>query len=548
VHVIVNRNYPAYFTTNNMGLPMGNSSRRMEYTLVAIGMAALVLGGCKPRTHTREEWLNPAYKNEDTFHGSVFVSSSRPLCAVCHGRNLEGRKIGRIEVPGCSTCHFSPGGARVPQGVAWTHGSTGHSKQESSGSVCDACHQVYASYGLEPKSCHGCHNLGVGAHALGQPWLDRKSQEFHATSALECSNCHDLDTKCSTCHFGPSGSKVPEESGWTHGTLPHDSLETYGAVCNQCHSLDRSYGNGPATCHDCHEAHAVPFINHGATAKQNLVYCQSCHAQHADGGPGSNPRFNVPQGSLAAGCESSGCHNQQTAHPVPWKGADATGHQTAGNMENACVLCHGAAFEGSAGLACSTCHTSGLPTVVKNCTSCHDKPPLSGRHTEHNALPEVATVCSICHSGAGSQTASHQNGTVEVSIAAGFNAKSGAASFSAAGKTCSNVSCHGGQVTPGWDTGAIDVNTQCTACHSSSSGQYNSYRSGEHQKHVEGEGISCTECHDTTKLAGVHFNDLATTDMPDASQTIRADRNYNGSSCLFTCHVNNEPHDRGMNW
>jgi predicted CxxxxCH...CXXCH cytochrome family protein len=135
---------------------------------------------------------------------------------------------------------------------------------------------------------------------------------------------------------------------------------------------------------------------------------------------------------------------------------------------------------------------------------------------------------------------------VQVSIA-GFNAKSGAASFSAAGKTCSNVSCHGGQVTPRWDTGSIDVNTQCTACHSSSTTQYNSDVSGEHKKHVTDKKYTCFECHDTTKLATVHFNDLATTAMTQAEQTIVTNLNYDGSSCSFTCHTGTK-HDRGMTW
>jgi predicted CxxxxCH...CXXCH cytochrome family protein len=31
--------------------------------------------------------------------------------------------------------------------------------------------------------------------------------------------------------------------------------------------------------------------------------------------------------------------------------------------------------------------------------------------------------------------------------------------------SCSNVSCHGGQATPNWQTGAINVNDQCSNCH-----------------------------------------------------------------------------------
>ena len=162
---------------------MGNSNWRIGYALLAVALAAVILGGCKPRSHTRQEWLNPQYKNADTFHGSVFLSASRPLCAFCHGRNLEGRKIWSIEVPGCSTCHFGPAGARAPSGASWDHVSAGHYMQEDSGGVCDACHQLYKSYGLEPQSCHGCH-----AHVTGQPWLDPKSPQYHGKSGRQCAS------------------------------------------------------------------------------------------------------------------------------------------------------------------------------------------------------------------------------------------------------------------------------------------------------------------------------------------------------------------------
>ncbi len=75
--------------------------------------------------------------------------------------------------------------------------------------------------------------------------------------------------------------------------------------------------------------------------------------------------------------------------------------------------------------------------------------------------------------------------TMTVNIAfTGYNAKTGTAAYATADQTCSNVSCHGGKKTPAWGTGSINVATECTACHASS-GQYNSYTSGEHRKHVQ---------------------------------------------------------------
>lgn len=108
-----------------------------------------------------------------------------------------------------------------------------------------------------------------------------------------------------------------------------------------------------------------------------------------------------------------------------------------------------------------------------------------------------------------------------------YNAKSGAASFNAASETCANVSYPGGQITPSWLTGSIDVNTQCTFCHASGTAQYNSYNSGEHSLHVS--MFACTICHDTTKLAVNYFANVGTQAMESpALATINSAVNYQG--------------------
>jgi predicted CxxxxCH...CXXCH cytochrome family protein len=173
-------------------------------------------------------------------------------------------------------------------------------------------------------------------------------------------------------------------------------------------------------------------------------------------------------------------------------------------------------------------------------------PDTNGAHSVHNALAGITNACNTCHAGAGSQTALHYNNTVNIALT-GYNAKTGTASYSSADQTCSNVSCHGGKKTPVWGTGTINVATECTACHAST-GQYNSYVSGEHKKHFQDLKAACSECHDVNKLAPVHFNDLSSTAMTEAGQTIRTELNYNGSACLFTCHLDNKRHTASMSW
>jgi predicted CxxxxCH...CXXCH cytochrome family protein len=163
----------------------------------------------------------------------------------------------------------------------------------------------------------------------------------------------------------------------------------------------------------------------------------------------------------------------------------------------------------------------------------------------HNNLAEITSDCDICHQGAGSQTTSHFNAVVNVALS-GYNAQSGTASYNTGSETCSRVSCHGGQDTPVW-LEALDVDGECEACHSLQ-GEYNSYTSGKHKKHVEDKNIACFECHDTGKLGPVHFNDLYSTNMNEAGQTIRGDMNYDGTSCLLTCHIDNKKHDQDKKW
>jgi predicted CxxxxCH...CXXCH cytochrome family protein len=170
-------------------------------------------------------------------------------------------------------------------------------------------------------------------------------------------------------------------------------------------------------------------------------------------------------------------------------------------------------------------------------------------HAVHTGLGSYVT-CNTCHTGAGSGTANHQNGTADVGIAATFNAKTGAASFNNTAKTCSTVSCHGGQTTPGYVSGTIDVNTQCTSCHSYGTTQFNGFSSGRHNLHVNNEGFACTECHDTTKLAPVHFNDLDTSAMTEAWNTLNDALTYTGTAtssgnCTILCHGKNH---NAENW
>jgi predicted CxxxxCH...CXXCH cytochrome family protein len=298
--------------------------------------------------------------------------------------------------------------------------------------------------------------------------------------------------------------------------------------CRECHGMDLKGGITAIGCFnqarlgECHAdghgpriaPHQSPFNDgavHGPVAKADLVFCQSCHGTSA--GPGGNPRFNLPIGSLVHGCED--CHLPKTAHPVHQGTSGWNGHVRAGNQGNSCILCHGLDLTGGNGPGCNTCHTALNPGSIPafgSCVSCHAASPATGNHTVHNTLPGVATVCSTCHDGAGYGTPKHRNGTTDVAFAIAYNAKSGVAAR--INGSCLNISCHGGVATPSW--GRV-LTGGCLSCHTAGTAsgvpQYNSYYSGQHSMHLNVVGLQCVDCHNmTVTVAGAgHFTGLKTT-------------------------------------
>jgi len=219
------------------------------------------------------------------------------------------------------------------------------------------------------------------------------------------------------------------ESGWK---FTHDSEATKDLfTCQVCHGADFR-GSGPVpSCYVCHLGgppfflHPPPMepvivgvaaekiwshpANHGFYAKRDIQSCQMCHGQ--PGGPGSNPPFDVSLRSLTKGCESSGCHNNRTAHPaknpnplnpldparqdqrhwynetvvfqVPVAGGQQiktylVSHYNAGNVSGACTLCHGANLQGGVGPACTLCHVLDPRQYPQRCVSCHGPLPGEG--------------------------------------------------------------------------------------------------------------------------------------------------------------------------
>lgn len=254
-------------------------------------------------------------------------------------------------------------------------------------SDCVLCHGTDLEGSGDAPSCYHCHSYNdappftIHSPVWDDPYTDhRPYTRLHGpksckpchgstlTGYQSAPSCYSASFNGAACHAdGPQGPPHPVDDG----TLPPDESYLLGS-------------------------------NHGPDAKADLTSCQLCHGQPGD--PGSNPRFNV--GIFKAGgngCES--CHGVDYAHPSEWAGPNDTYHYSAGNIQNACTLCHGVALDGvgGVGVSCLGCHVSAT-TFTLDCAYCHGYPPdgsadvATETGVDHSHVPiESHLECAICH-------------------------------------------------------------------------------------------------------------------------------------------------------
>lgn len=253
-------------------------------------------------------------------------------------------------------------------------------------------------------------------------------------------------------------------------------------------------------------------------------------------------------GALLAALSLSGCgdensravfHSESGKHPSGW----TTGHSASAraDLDTTCIECHGENLDGGISqVSCFGCHATNPAETPTGCVSCHGAAPggpfgdtapnRKFAHDKHTAL----TGCDSCHLNAGSGTAVHANGTPNVTMSDSFRAKTLTTfGYDATSGKCSGVSCHGGQDTPSWRTGAIALGADCDKCHDQAGDatpQYNDYFSGIkaefnlHQVHLQSpvQTIVCTDCHNIGTLTDYqkHYSGISTNSFTSPRDTV----------------------------
>jgi len=451
----------------------------------------------------------------------------------------------------------------------------------------------------------GCGNDDSSGGMSSPPdWVVVPSGGLHATRATQtyianggissCVECHGADlsggnsnVSCfgnpAGCHHGPVAEwVVSPPAAQSHGVAAKKAPGSSGfASCQICHGSGFSGGGSQVSCLlSCHGANAPhparpwlgPVYTHINASAENAPVCAQCHFPGSQNNPAGHPASPAPEGT-APGCfNNTLCHAGDpggVSHPVPFTGTSHTSVTTSGFAAN-CGACHSeSGTAAKIGPTCTECHQAGSPLAFLDCTSCHGDPPsgaaypdVAGKHAVHGALPGVG-VCDPCHNGLDAGSPAHYDRANarpgkdalrvppgDVAFLGAYDAESGPAAFDAANRTCSNVICHGGQETPDWRTAtadAINVPDACPSCHVSGTTQYNSYFSGQHDRHIAEFGLSaatCKRCHDEAKVnVSGHFQNLATQAFEQpARETILPAVGYNGNTCnpdaggLTGCH------------
>ncbi len=422
----------------------------------------------------------------------------------------------------CETCHTSStsntnikmikGIIETPDGTNWdgraskfTESITFTQADGVNSDMGDATGSVPADFN---GVCNVCHNSADHAH-----YAYNSSDNTHNVGS-DCTACHQhrkafegLD--CNGCH-GETGGGAPILPGERVGVQDpyYDTTgQTIGA--HPKHVTDQ----GITDCTVCHYGNTMPTVDKEITIGFSGTATDNSSVPSYDGVAMSNGySYNgeVTTGTGTLDCSNVYCHSSV-------QGADGTGVPGS----------YATPDWGGGAVACDTCH--GQATE-------EDGQPASGSHDMHAAAANEDYACSACHTGAGSGTAVHADGTIDMSIDATYGGtydRGNHAAGSGVYGSCSTVYCHGDTLTAGTDTtptwgGAV----ACGDCHGDDAATPPT--AGSHVRHAgdAGGGLSraCTDCHGATAGGTGHTDADVSWDL----SAIDASATYSGSNSSAT--------------
>jgi predicted CxxxxCH...CXXCH cytochrome family protein len=431
------------------------------------------------------------------------------MCSTCHTKGATNIKRIRSAIPGSF-----PGSGVVANNASTDYGAD-NTTHGTSDRVCEVCHSqtivhkynMPAAVGHNGDNCIGCHEHNKGFRAScsachGNPPVDAATLVFRAGAETGSSN----------------------SDGWgAHAT--HVTTEAF--TCDTCHGT--SFGTGASHSSDGTGSITIEFNAYGSTAGDY------------DGQVAVTNGYDGVSGLLGT------VDNSRTCDAVYCHGGTINGTSPAWNGAAACGSCHAAVAGTVSALPSGTSHNTHANTLGLSCSACHG---TNGAGPSGHLDGDVSwDVTALPNTGA---TVTYNGSTTGTS-------GSLAPSTGSYG-TCSNVSCHFGNVTPAWDNGPL----QCNDCHNNGSPDDTNVTtqlltaappSGQHDLHVNASDTYiksyCVSCHGagsdtashtghadgspTFPATGTASDPMQESDYSDAGTPGNAVAN--DDTCATACHL-----------
>ncbi len=416
---------------------------------------------------------------------SKHVNGQVDSCYNCHGRP-----------PVDMTTLANPPINALNPGMIGAHNK--HADNPAIGDNCSVCHNGFVATSMQTGNMLLGFNVFGGkmqsgtfygySTLTGEVWKSGSA----GTTIRRTENSNNVN-KCANvyCHGGgtvaPSSQVVPAIGGGSK-TTPFWENGAVEASCGNCHGT--TYAN--YSSRGSHGRHT------GSTSNRPGISCEKCHGPHNDNSHVNGSvkwsfystvkRMNATAGYGTTGYKPSGASF--------FNASGSTGNLAPSSAYGTCnVYCHSDA-RGTFANPVWGSGSLGSPT----CGACHKNMATDatapGAHYVHANI--LGYACSTCHNGAGSGTANHVNGTIELSFsgtATGTTySKASPITPNVAYGTCSNIPCHGGG-TATWASGTGVV--PCLGCHSNSINNraaIGAQFSGQ-SHHIQGATIDGTKCY-----------------------------------------------------
>ena len=425
----------------------------------------------------------------------VHSSQNGTDCTQCHKHSDGFRPSGGA----CNSCHGYPPTSNTytggPDGLATpATGSDSAGKHDfhvnTFGASCNTCHTGYSM----PDNTNHAIEIGFSIFGLtGGSYDGQTNVNYVGTNGTSVSNTGTRSCSNIYCH-----SNVQGQTDGTGGPTIYGSptwLETATVQCGDCHNADGVQGNGTTMSSGSHTKHL-------SVGKQ----CSDCH-NGAGYGTSKHVDYNIDIAFQTDAFGNTGSYSQSPNTPGNGYGSCST------------VYCH-SSVQADGGVNQPTLYRSPTWGGIVSCGDCHAIPPATGKHSLHYNLE--LTTCSTCHNGYGPSVNpnAHANGNIDLALdpttVGGSYSQEGAGNNPPGNGygSCSNVYCHsdvqadGGNAgptiyqTPNWG----DATIACDSCHGTAGHGNGQPATGSHETHVNGNGLSCNECHNgfghnTTKHA-----------------------------------------------